>query len=60
MTHIGGRLDYAALAALHRPKDPEALAAEVRRLHATGLTARDIATALRIAPDQVRTILGGA
>lgn len=57
---IPGRLDMAALAALssnlpydaranqHRPTDPRAIDAEMRRLKAAGLTARDISTALRI------------
>jgi hypothetical protein len=58
---IGSRLTvsaYASLAQLHRPSEPEALATEIRRLHKTGLTARDIATALRMSPDRVINILG--
>jgi hypothetical protein len=31
---IGGALDYAKLAELHKPRDDAALAAECRRLHA--------------------------
>ena len=57
---IGGVLDmaaYAALSQLHRPTDPEALAAEIRRLRATGLRARDISTALRLPHDQVVNVL---
>jgi hypothetical protein len=57
---IGGALDmaaYAVLAQLHRPTDPAALAAEMRRLHGSGLTAQDIAAALRLAPDAVSKIL---
>jgi hypothetical protein len=54
---IGGQLDYRRLADLHRPRDPSAIATEVRRLHATGLTAQDIAAALRLAPDHVLTLL---
>lgn len=51
--NIGGVLDMAAMAALygrdtHRPTDGEALQAEIRRLHQTGLTARDIANSLRL------------
>ncbi len=58
-----GRLELAAPAALarrdrYRPTDPAALAAEVRRLHRTGLTARDISTALRLQLDQVVNIIG--
>jgi hypothetical protein len=56
-TNVGGRLTYQALAELHRPSDPAAIAREVRRLHNTGLKARDIAVALRIAPDQVMNML---
>jgi hypothetical protein len=40
--------EYAARAELHRPADPEAIAAEIRRLAATGLTPRDVAVALRL------------
>jgi hypothetical protein len=49
--------DYNARASQHRPDDPAALAVEIRRLHADGLTARDIAEALRLAPDVVINIL---
>ena len=56
-SNVGGRLDYARLANLHRPADPAAIAREVRRLHNTGLKPRDIAVALRIAPDQVMNML---
>jgi hypothetical protein len=62
-TNIGGVLDmaaYAQLAQLHRPTDPLALAAEIRRLHRSGLTAQDIATALRLAPDTVVNTLGAS
>jgi hypothetical protein len=44
---------YIIRAQLHRPSDPEALATEIRRLHSTGLTRRDIASALRLQTDQV-------
>jgi hypothetical protein len=40
--------DYDHRAMFHRPTDTDALAAEIRRLHSTGLTRRDIASALRI------------
>jgi hypothetical protein len=56
-TSIGGPLDYAALARLHRPTEPAALQAEVRRLAASGLTAQDVATALRLDLVVVRTLL---
>jgi len=58
---IGGTLGmsaYAQLAQLHRPTDPVALAAEIRRLHSSGLAARDIAVALRLAADVVANTLG--
>lgn len=57
---IGGALDmdaYARLAQLHRPTDPAQLRAEVMRLHRSGPTGRDIATALRMAPDEVVNLL---
>jgi hypothetical protein len=59
-TNIGGTLGmsaYAQLAQLHRPTDPVALAAEIRRLHISGLTARDIAVALRLESDAVNNTL---
>ncbi len=52
-----GMAQYAALAAMHRPTDPAALAAEIRRLHRTGLTSRDIAAALRMRLDEVVNVL---
>lgn len=60
---IGGRLDYGALAWLsrpeleHRPADPEILAREARSLAGQGLTHRDIAAALRLAPAAVGALL---
>jgi hypothetical protein len=51
--------DYNARANQHRPDAPAALATEIRRMHADGLTARDIAEALRLAPDNIITILYG-
>ena len=59
-SNVGGTLDmsaYAQLAQLHRPTEPIALAAEIRRLHESGLTARGIATALRLAPHVVINML---
>jgi len=58
--NIGGDLDlaaYAALAQRHRPTDPAALAGEIQRLAASGLKARDIATALRLPLDTVVNVL---
>lgn len=55
--NIGGPLRYDLLARLHMPSDPAALAEEVRRLSASGLTATDIASALRVDLAQVRTLL---
>jgi hypothetical protein len=49
--------DYNARASQHRPDDPAALATEIRRMHESGLTARDIAEALRLAHDVVINIL---
>lgn len=54
---IGGALNYALLAQMHRPTDPAALAAEVRRLASTGLSVQDISTALRIDLAQVHEML---
>jgi hypothetical protein len=57
---IGGELSldaYARLAQQHRPTDPEALAAEARRLHRSGHSAIYIADALRMAPDEVAAAL---
>ena len=40
--------EYARRANQYRPTDSDALANEIRRLHATGLTRRDISSALKI------------
>ena len=59
---IGSVLDmasYAALSQLHRPTGQAEIAAEVHRLHETGLTARDVASALRLDPAAVVNILAG-
>jgi len=45
---IPGELDWRRLSEQHRPTEPSQLASEIRRLRATGLTARDIATSLRL------------
>jgi hypothetical protein len=55
---VGGSLNYAALAQLHRPTSPKAISAEIRRLHADGLKPRDISVALRIDLSQVLQIIG--
>jgi hypothetical protein len=39
---------WQLMANLHRPSDPTALSGEIRRLHQTGLTPRDISVALRL------------
>lgn len=49
--------EYAARAELHRPADPDAIAAEIRRLAATGLLPRDIALSLRLHVDAVHAAL---
>jgi len=46
---IDSGLDYIGLAQIHRPTDPLALAAEIRRLRKhEHLTPRDISVALRL------------
>jgi hypothetical protein len=57
MNPIGGALDYAKLAQLHRPTDPAALASQVRELASRGLTERDIGQHLRLDPSAVRSLL---
>jgi hypothetical protein len=39
---------YRALADQHRPTEQSAIAEEIRRLHREGLTARDVADAMRL------------
>lgn len=56
-SHVGGRLDYATLAQLHRPADPTALAREAEGLMSQGLSARDVATALRLSLPAVLDLL---
>lgn len=51
--------DYRARAELHRPADPGAIAAEVRRMAASGLTAADVASALRLPLGDVLEALQG-
>jgi hypothetical protein len=43
----------------HRPIDQAAIAAEVRRLHGSGLTAHDIAGALRLSFADVLRVIAG-
>jgi hypothetical protein len=50
---------YDLAANKFRPEDPAALADEVRRLHKTGLTPRDISTALHLPPDFIINVLFG-
>lgn len=60
---IGGRVDLHALGLLsrpeleHRPADPAVLAREARALASQGLTAKDVAQALRLAPAAVAELL---
>jgi hypothetical protein len=60
--NIGGTLDWAALYGRdqHRPTDGETMQAEIRHLHSTGLTVRDIAACLRIGVAAVQQTLRGA
>lgn len=62
---VPGTLNLAALAALSgrerfRPTDANAIAREARRLHAQGLTYRDIAEALALSELAVAALLRGA
>jgi hypothetical protein len=50
-------VDYQRRANQHKPSDPAALALEVRRLRANGLTAYDIAGALRLGLPAVEQML---
>jgi len=55
---IGGPLRYDLLAQQHRPTEPAALQAEVRRLaNEQRLSASDISVALRLSLPQVREML---
>lgn len=49
--------NYSVRADLHRPRDADALAREIRRLAEQGLTANDIEHALRLDPETVRNAL---
>jgi hypothetical protein len=51
---------YRARAEMHRPSDPTAIEAEIRRLNRDGLTARDIGVALRLDHGVVLQALHGA
>lgn len=48
---------WQLLADMHRPADPQAIGAEIRRLHQSGLTVRDVAVALRLDLGQVLTAI---
>ena len=58
--NIGGPLgmEYTMLSQQHRPTDPQAMAAEIKRLRSTGLSARDISVALRLLLTDVIDVLG--
>ena len=61
--NIGGPLgmeQYTMLSQQHRPTDPQAIAAEIKRLRSTGLSARDVSVALRLPLDQAVNVLGEA
>jgi hypothetical protein len=45
---VDARALYTTLAARHRPDDPAAVAAEIRRLRGTGLGAHAIGTVLQL------------
>lgn len=57
MRSIGGKLDYARLAQMHRPTDTDALAREARRLTGDGLSVRDVAMALNVSAQAVEALL---
>jgi hypothetical protein len=61
-TSIGGPIDWAVLYGRdqYRPTDGEALQAEIRRLHESGLTAHDISSSLHIGVAAVLQALQGA
>ncbi|HUN73363.1 MAG TPA: hypothetical protein VMU40_02495 [Steroidobacteraceae bacterium] len=54
---IGGTLDYAALAALNRPRTREEMRVAVHELAARGMTDYAIAHATDLAVEQVRRML---
>ena len=56
---MSAAIDYDKLARIHRPSDPAVLPLEIRRLRQNGLTARDIAAALRLDLGQVLEALVG-
>ncbi len=55
---IGGQMRYDLLATLHRPTQPDDMRAAARDLQRHGLTAGDIAAALRLSVEAVRSLLG--
>jgi hypothetical protein len=55
--NIGGAQRYDQLANANRPHDEQSLARECSRLRLTGLTPRDIATALRLDIGEVLELL---
>ncbi len=57
--HIGGTLDRAALAVLHRPTDPETMARAACALAARGFKPRDIADVLGLSKAAVTQLLKG-
>jgi len=55
---IGGVLDLAALAVLHRPTEPAALRQAALDLVSQGLTVTDAAVVLKLSPPAVAALLG--
>jgi hypothetical protein len=54
---VPGQLDWRQLADQRRPRDPDLLAHEIRRLSRNGLRPRDIADALRLPLPAVLEVL---
>jgi hypothetical protein len=52
-----GLREYELLAGLHRPTDPAVLAAEIRRLHGSGIGAETIAVSLHVQVEAVLAVL---
>lgn len=54
---IGGRVDYARLAQLHRPRTEDGMRIAARELARQRLSDRDIAQALQVDVAEVRRLL---
>ena len=55
---IGGVMDYAALARVHKPRTSEAMRAAIHEMAARGMREHEIAVATELAVSEVRRILG--